>query len=96
MLTARAGNRYRFSGGGQRLAFDGTVGQRYRVPLPDGLLEIKVDRLYANPGARFRIKRKSRLGTIQAIQSSMVITEQGKQSGVWRARPRKPKSRWPS
>ncbi|MFN3791822.1 polysaccharide biosynthesis tyrosine autokinase [Massilia sp.] len=82
VLTARAGNRYRFSGGGQRLAFDGTVGQRYRVPLPDGMLEIKVDNLYANPGARFRIKRKSRLSTIQAIQRSMVITEQGKQSGV--------------
>ncbi len=82
VLTARAGNRYRFSGGGQRLAFDGTVGQRYRVPLPDGMLEIKVDSLYANPGARFRIKRKSRLSTIQAIQRSMVITEQGKQSGV--------------
>lgn len=82
ILTARAGNRYRFSGGGQRIAFDATVGQRYRVPTPDGLVEIKVDRLHANPGARFRITRKSRLGTIQAIQRAMVITEQGKQSGV--------------
>jgi tyrosine-protein kinase Etk/Wzc len=81
-ITARGINRYHFSGGGQRLAFDGTVGQRYRVPTPDGTMEIKVDRLYANPGARFRLKRKSRLGTIQEIQTAMVITEQGKQSGV--------------
>lgn len=81
-LTARGANRYHFSGGGQRLAFEGTVGQRYRVPTPDGTVEIKVDRMYANPGARFRLKRKSRLGTIQAIQTAMVITEQGKQSGV--------------
>lgn len=81
-ITARGINRYHFSGGGQRLAFDGTVGQRYRVPTPDGAMEIKVDRLYANPGARFRLKRKSRLGTIQEIQTAMVITEQGKQSGV--------------
>ncbi len=81
-ITARGINRYHFSGGGQRLAFDGTVGQRYRVPTPEGTMEIKVDRLYANPGARFRLKRKSRLGTIQAIQTAMVITEQGKQSGV--------------
>ena len=81
-IIARGINRYHFSGGGQRLAFDGTVGQRYRVPTPDGTMEIKVDRLYANPGARFRLKRKSRLGTIQEIQTAMVITEQGKQSGV--------------
>ncbi|HEX9171560.1 MAG TPA: polysaccharide biosynthesis tyrosine autokinase [Telluria sp.] len=81
-LVARAGNRYRFSGGGQRLAFEGTVGQRYRVPTPDGTLEIKVDRLYANPGARFKLKRKSRLDTIEGIQKAMVIAEQGKQSGV--------------
>ncbi|HAK92888.1 GNVR domain-containing protein, partial [Massilia timonae] len=82
VITARANNRYRFSGGGQRIAFDASVGQRYRVQTPDGLVEIKVDRLVANPGARFKIKRKSRLGTIQGIQRSMVITEQGKQSGV--------------
>jgi len=81
-ITARPGNRYRFSGGGQSIAFDATVGQRYRVPTPSGLVEIKVDRLHANPGAQFRIKRNSRLGTIQNIQSAMVITEQGKQSGV--------------
>ena len=82
IITARPGNRYRFSGGGQRIAFDATVGHRYRVRTPDGLVEIKVDRLHASPGARFRIKRSSRLGTIQAIQNAMVITEQGKQSGV--------------
>jgi len=82
VLTARAGNRYRFSGGGQRIAFDASVGQRYQVRTPDGLVEIKVDRMLAKPGARFKIKRKSRLGTIQAIQRAMVITEQGKQSGV--------------
>lgn len=82
VLTARAGNRYRFSGGGQRIAFDASVGQRYQVRTPDGLVEIKVDRILAKPGARFKIERKSRLGTVQAIQRAMVITEQGKQSGV--------------
>jgi tyrosine-protein kinase Etk/Wzc len=49
-LTALGQNRYRFSGGGQPVAFDGSVGQRYRVPTPDGVVEIKVDRMYANPG----------------------------------------------
>lgn len=81
-LMAKGNNRYRFSGGGQRLAFEGTVGQRYRVPTPEGVVEIKVDRVYAKPGAVFRLKRKSRLGVIQAIQTALVISEQGKQSGV--------------
>jgi len=81
-ITAAPGNRYRFSGGGQPIAFDASVGQRYRVPTPAGVVEIKIDRLHANPGARFRLKRNSRLGMIQAIQAAMVITEQGKQSGV--------------
>jgi tyrosine-protein kinase Etk/Wzc len=82
VLTAMGNDRYRFAGGGQRLVFEGTVGQRYRVPTPDGVVEIKVDRMYAKAGAKFRLKRMSRLGTIQAIQTALVISEQGKQSGV--------------
>jgi tyrosine-protein kinase Etk/Wzc len=81
-LVAKGNNRYRFSGGGQRMVFEGTVGQRYRVPTPDGVLEIKVDTMYAKTGAAFRLKRMSRLGTIQAMQTALVISEQGKQSGV--------------
>jgi len=81
-LTALGNNRYRFSGGGQRIVFDGNVGLRYRVPTPDGVIELKVDRMMANAGARFRLRRISRVAMIQAIQTALVITEQGKQSGV--------------
>ncbi|MGZ8321104.1 MAG: polysaccharide biosynthesis tyrosine autokinase [Telluria sp.] len=81
-LTALGKNRYRFSGGRQSLVFDGTVGQRYRIQTTAGTVELKVDRMHANAGARFRLTRKSRLGTIQAIQADMVIAELGKQSGV--------------
>lgn len=82
VITAQGGQRYRISGGGQRIVFDGLVGDRYVVQTPDGPLEIRIDNLQANPGAVFYLKRRSRLGTIEAIQSAMVITEQGKQSGV--------------
>jgi len=82
LLTAQGQQRYRVSGGGQRIIFDGLVGDRYLVQTPDGPLEIRVDNLQANPGAVFYLKRRSRLVTIEAIQSAMVITEQGKQSGV--------------
>jgi tyrosine-protein kinase Etk/Wzc len=82
ILTSQEGQRYRISGGGQRIVFDGLVGDRYLVQTADGPLEIRVDSLQANPGAVFYLKRRSRLSTIEAIQSAMVITEQGKQSGV--------------
>ena len=81
-LTALGSDRYRFSGGGQRIVFDGEVGLRYRVPTPEGLIELKVDRLSANPGGRFRLRRMSRFAMIEAIQNALVITEQGKQSGI--------------
>jgi tyrosine-protein kinase Etk/Wzc len=81
-LTALGNGRYRFSGGGQRIAFDGAVGLGYRVPTPEGIIELKVDRMAANAGARFRLRRISRVAMIQAIQGALVITEQGKQSGI--------------
>ena len=81
-LTALGKQRFRFSGGGQRIVFDGDVGLRYRVPTPDGIVELKVERLQANAGARFGLRRMSRLSLIQGIQNALVITEQGKQSGI--------------
>jgi len=81
-LTALGHDRFRFSGGGQPIVFDGEVGLRYRVPTPEGLIELKVDRLSANPGGRFRLRRMSRLAMIEAIQNALMINEQGKQSGI--------------
>ena len=81
-LTALGQNRFRFSGEGQRILFDGEVGPRYRVSTPEGLIELKVDRLSANPGGRFGLRRMSRLAMITAIQNALMINEQGKQSGI--------------
>jgi tyrosine-protein kinase Etk/Wzc len=81
-LTALGNQRYRFSGGNQRIVFDGDVGLRYRVPTPDGVIELKVDRMSANAGARFVLRRMSRLAMVEAIQNALVITEEGKQSGI--------------
>jgi len=81
-LTALGNGRFRFSGGGQRIVFDGNVGLRYRVPTPEGVIELKVDRMAANPGVRFQLRRMSSLAMIQAIQNTLVIAEQGKQSGI--------------
>jgi tyrosine-protein kinase Etk/Wzc len=85
-LTALGNKRFRFSGGGQRIVFDGDAGLRYRVPTPEGVIELKVDRMAANPGARFQLRRMSSLAMIQAIQNTLVIAEQGKQSGIIEAK----------
>ncbi|PQO97179.1 tyrosine protein kinase [Massilia phosphatilytica] len=81
-LTALGQNRFRFSGDNHRILFDGEVGLRYRVPTPEGLIELRVDRLSANPGGRFGLRRMSRLAMIMAIQNALIINEQGKQSGI--------------
>jgi tyrosine-protein kinase Etk/Wzc len=82
VITALAGGRYRLSGGGQPQVFEGIVGTPLRTGGRYGNIELKVDSLSAMPGAQFLLKRMSRLGTIQDIQTSMVIAEQGKQSGI--------------
>jgi tyrosine-protein kinase Etk/Wzc len=82
LITAKGRDNYRLSGGGLPSPADGKVGAPLRIPLQDGAIELKVERLSANEGAQFVIKRMSRLGTIERIQTSMVITEQGKQSGI--------------
>ncbi|MFK3741322.1 polysaccharide biosynthesis tyrosine autokinase [Massilia sp. TN1-12] len=81
-LTALGQQRFRFSGDGQRIVFDGDVGLRYRVPVPEGTIELKVERMQANAGARFTLRRMSRVAMIQGIQNALMITEQGKQSGI--------------
>ncbi|UUZ54949.1 hypothetical protein LP419_03050 [Massilia sp. H-1] len=43
---------------------------------------MRIDRLDARNGAQFTLRRSSRLSTIERIQTAMVITEQGKQSGI--------------
>jgi tyrosine-protein kinase Etk/Wzc len=81
-ITALGKQRYRFGGGGGAPKFDGVVGQQYQVPCADGSLELRVDKMLARAGAQFRLRRTSRLGTIERIQNTMLISEQGKLSGV--------------
>jgi tyrosine-protein kinase Etk/Wzc len=45
-------------------------------------MQLKVSQIFGLTGAQFRMRRLARLGTIERIQNAMVITEQGKQSGV--------------
>jgi tyrosine-protein kinase Etk/Wzc len=80
-LTALGEGRYRLSGGAGA-GVDGVVGELLHARVADGPIALRVTRLDGRAGARFMLRRNTRLATIEAIQASMAITEQGKQSGV--------------
>lgn len=81
-LTASGNGRYQLSGGGLPSVFEGVVGTTLRASVAGAPFELRVDRLRALAGARFRLTRSSRLAAIERIQTALVITEQGKQSGI--------------
>lgn len=81
-LTALANQRFRLTAPDQRTVFEGVVGTQYRRSVPGGEIHIKVDQLTANPGARFGLRRFSRLTMTQSIQDALTITERSKDSGI--------------
>ena len=81
-LTARGDGVFHLTGEALDSVYEGRVGVTHRVPARAGEIELRVDSLAARPGAEFTLRRYSRLRTIESIQRSMLITEQGKQSGI--------------
>ena len=66
--------------GGQALAM-GKIGTPAEFGIGQDKGRILVTELSANPGAHFNVAY-SRLGTIEQLQKNLVISEQGKQSGL--------------
>ena len=81
-ITARGGGRYLLGGAGLPVYYEGVVGNTLKAAAKDGNIELRIDRLDARAGAQFTLRRMSRLSTIERIQTAMVISEQGKQSGI--------------
>ncbi len=81
-ITAKGDGRFHLSGAGLPVVYEGVVGNTLKAAARGGNIELRIDRLEARAGAQFLLKRMSRLSTIERIQTSMVITEQGKQSGI--------------
>ena len=81
-LTARGNGRYHLGSDDLPVLYEGIVGSTLKAVTPGGTIELRVDRLDARAGAQFRLMRTSRLRTIERIQTAMVISEQGKQSGI--------------
>jgi tyrosine-protein kinase Etk/Wzc len=74
--------RYALSSSKFGQVFEGAVGRTEVFRLADGVIELHVAQLQANPGIVFDLVRNSRLKTIQDLQEQLSIAEKGKQSGV--------------
>jgi tyrosine-protein kinase Etk/Wzc len=81
-LTALGGGRYRLADAAGRLLFEGDAGRSWRWNGPGGPITLGVARLDGLPGARFSLRRISRLQAVEQIQRGLRIAEQGKLSGV--------------
>jgi tyrosine-protein kinase Etk/Wzc len=68
------------------IVFYGTAGPLLRAETDAGVIELQVARLDGLPGARFFARRQSAMASIRKLQRSLIVSEQGKQSGVIEAR----------
>jgi tyrosine-protein kinase Etk/Wzc len=83
VLTVESYGQFRLSQKEENLELKGKVGSPLVFETPKGNIELRIDQLNGKPGAQFLLARSSRLGTIEGIQKSMSVVEQGgKQSGV--------------
>jgi tyrosine-protein kinase Etk/Wzc len=60
----------------------GTVGTPLKADTPDGPITLQIDQLAGKPGALFNLYRYAKLPTTIGLQSSLVLTERGKNSGI--------------
>lgn len=64
------------------LVHRGQVGQALQVRSAGGSIDLLVHELHAQPGAGFRLVRRTRLSEIEALQEKLKVAELGKRSGI--------------
>ncbi len=62
--------------------YDGVVGTALHVAVVGGSIDLLVNRIDAQPGTSFDLSRSSELSAIEKLQSSLMISEKGKESDV--------------
>lgn len=63
-------------------ALQGTIGTLQRFSTSQGIFEIQVAKVFANPGTEFRLIRNSRLQAVSDLQDSLDAEEKVKQSEI--------------
>jgi tyrosine-protein kinase Etk/Wzc len=81
-VTVKAGNQYTLDYPGMQ-QLTGTVGTPLKADSGNGgPIELTVTELAGKPGALFNLYRYAKLPTTIALQSSLILTERGKTSGI--------------
>lgn len=81
-LTAKGNNGYALSHPDLPGELAGTVGAPLVRSMAAGTVSLLVTALEGKPGAEFSLARRSRLSTIEDLQSNLKLAEKGRQSGV--------------
>ncbi|MEJ7686825.1 MAG: polysaccharide biosynthesis tyrosine autokinase [Variovorax sp.] len=81
-ITAKAGGQYTLEYPGLAAPLTGEVGKPMKSNTPDGPIELTVSVLAGKPGAQFNVQRFAKVPTAIGLQSSLVLTERGKASGI--------------
>jgi len=82
VLNAEGEGRYRLTYSKENIDLNGVVGKRLNANTDVGKIDLMVERLTAEPGAQFILRRDDRLQVIKDLQKDLKIEEKGKQSGV--------------
>lgn len=82
VLTVKGNDRFHLSQEARGIELSGRVGETIKVPAGNSDFELRVERLFAKPGAQFLLIRKDRSDTIEKLLNALLISEKGKQSGV--------------
>lgn len=80
-VTAKADNQYTLDYPGMQ-QLTGTVGTLLKAETPEGPITLKIDQLAGKPGALFNLYRYAKLPTTIGLQSSLSLSERGKNSGI--------------
>ncbi|MBU1361812.1 MAG: polysaccharide biosynthesis tyrosine autokinase [Gammaproteobacteria bacterium] len=81
-LTAKGNGQYSLDYPGWPQPLEGTVGTLLKGQTPVGPVEMMVSDLAGKPGALFNVYRFAKLPTTIALQSSLILAERGKTSGI--------------
>ncbi len=82
VLTATGNDGFRLTLPDGRNDITGHVGQPLSVQTQYGPIELQVKQMAGKAGVEFNLVRAPILATVQQLQSSLMISEKGKQSGI--------------
>lgn len=86
IVTAEENGQFRVHEKENNITLKGTAGTPVNVETAQGPIELTISKIVAKPGAQFALTRSSRLALIESVQKGLVVTEEGRQSGILRVR----------